>query len=45
MLLATQGVDGMHASLKTLCASVAAALFRIAITPIDTFKTTLQVEE
>lgn len=31
-------------SMKTLCASVAAALFRIGITPIDTFKTTLQVE-
>ena len=31
-------------SLKTLCASIAAAVFRIAITPIDTLKTTLQVE-
>jgi len=31
-------------SLKTLCASLAAALFRIGITPIDTIKTTLQVE-
>ena len=29
---------------KTLCASITAALFRILITPIDTFKTTLQVE-
>jgi len=31
-------------SLKTLCASLAASLFRIGITPIDTVKTTLQVE-
>ena len=31
-------------SLKTLCASLTAAIFRIAITPIDTIKTTLQVE-
>jgi len=29
---------------KTLCCSIVAALFRIGITPIDTFKTTLQVE-
>ena len=29
---------------KTLCASLSAALFRIGITPIDTVKTTLQVE-
>ena len=29
---------------KTFCASLSAALFRIFITPIDTFKTTLQVE-
>ena len=28
---------------KTFCASLSAALFRILITPIDTFKTTLQV--
>ena len=38
-----ENVD-MPASLKTLCASFAAALFRIFITPIDTFKTTLQVD-
>ena len=31
-------------SLKTLCASLSAAIFRIVITPIDTVKTTLQVE-
>ena len=30
--------------MKTLCASLSAALFRIGITPIDTLKTTLQVE-
>jgi hypothetical protein len=30
--------------MKTLSASVSAALFRIGITPIDTLKTTLQVE-
>ena len=35
-------VDSIPASLKTLCASLTAALFRIGITPIDTFKTTLQ---
>ncbi len=29
---------------KTMCASWAAALFRILITPIDAFKTTLQVQ-
>lgn len=34
----------LPASAKTLCASFAAALFRILITPIDTLKTTLQVE-
>ena len=34
--------DWMPPSLKTLCASLSAALFRIGITPIDTFKTTLQ---
>ena len=34
----------MPGTLKTLCASIAAALFRIGITPIDTVKTTLQVE-
>ena len=28
---------------KTLCCSIAAALFRIGITPIDTLKTTMQV--
>jgi len=33
----------MPAALKTFLASVAAALFRIAITPIDTIKTMLQV--
>ena len=35
-------VDSIPPSLKTLCASLSAALFRIGITPIDTFKTTLQ---
>lgn len=29
---------------KTVCASVAAALFRIVLMPVDTFKTTMQVE-
>jgi len=37
-------VDSLPQSMKTLCASLSAALFRIGITPIDTFKTTLQVE-
>lgn len=35
-------VESIPPSLKTLCASLSAALFRIGITPIDTFKTTLQ---
>ena len=34
----------MPQGLKTLCASLSAAIFRIGITPIDTFKTTMQVE-
>lgn len=34
----------MPPQLKTLCCSLSAALFRIGITPIDTVKTTLQVE-
>jgi len=34
----------MSAGTKTFCASVSAALFRILITPIDTLKTTLQVQ-
>jgi len=37
-------VEGMSTSSKTFCSSLAAALFRIGITPIDTFKTILQVQ-
>ncbi|KAL1519894.1 hypothetical protein AB1Y20_023383 [Prymnesium parvum] len=43
MLALLEDMKAMPAGLKTLCASIAAALFRIAITPIDTLKTTLQV--
>ena len=34
----------INIGLKTVCASTAAALFRIALMPIDAFKTSLQVE-
>ena len=44
MMALLESVDKMPASMKTLCASIAASLFRIGITPIDTLKTTLQVE-
>ena len=44
MMALLETVDGIPASMKTLCASLTAALFRIGITPIDTLKTTLQVE-
>ena len=37
-------IDSMPPALKTFCASLSAALFRIGITPIDTLKTTLQVQ-
>jgi hypothetical protein len=43
MLALLEGV-ALSAGTKTLCASIAAALFRIGITPIDTFKTILQVQ-
>jgi len=34
----------LNIAIKTLCASVAAGLFRIFLMPIDTFKTIMQVE-
>ena len=36
--------QGLPVGLKTVAASVSAALFRIVLMPVDTFKTTLQVE-
>ncbi len=44
MLALLAGVTFMGEGTKTMCASWAAALFRILITPIDAFKTTLQVQ-
>lgn len=44
VLALLESVDVVPTWAKTLCASVAAALFRILITPIDTVKTTLQVQ-
>jgi hypothetical protein len=35
--------QNLNVGIKTMCASAAAALFRIAIMPIDTVKTTMQV--
>lgn len=43
MIALLEGVS-MSPAAKTFCASCAAATFRIAITPIDTFKTILQVQ-
>jgi len=42
--LALLQTSDMDMALKTACASSAAALWRIVITPIDTVKTTFQVE-
>lgn len=44
MLALLAGVTWMSPASKTLFASCAAGLFRIAITPLDAFKTTLQVQ-
>lgn len=35
---------GLPVGVKTACANCASALWRVGLTPIDTFKTTLQVE-
>jgi len=43
MIALLEGV-ALSPATKTLCSSTAAALFRILITPIDTLKTTLQVQ-
>ena len=40
----TPSLCNLPVALKTVSASAAAALFRVAITPVDTIKTTLQVE-
>lgn len=39
-----EATENMPTAAKTVAASVAAALFRIALMPIDTVKTTMQVE-
>jgi len=44
MLALCAGITWMPEGVKTFFASWAAALFRIIITPIDAFKTTLQVQ-
>mmetsp|Transcript_27989 Transcript_27989/g.47047 ORF Transcript_27989/g.47047 Transcript_27989/m.47047 type:complete len:303 (-) Transcript_27989:664-1572(-) len=44
MLDAFDATEGLPVAVKTVAASVAAALFRIFLMPIDTFKTTMQVE-
>jgi len=44
MLAVLAGVTWLPEAVKTFCASWAAAGFRILITPIDAFKTTLQVQ-
>ena len=44
MLALLENVASMSAATKTFAASIAAALFRILLTPIDTLKTTLQVQ-
>lgn len=41
---AFETTEGLPVAVKTVCASVAAAAFRIFLMPIDTFKTTMQVE-
>ena len=37
-------MTGLPMSVRTACAGLAASLWRVAITPLDTLKTTLQVE-
>jgi hypothetical protein len=44
MMAVLAGVTWLPEAMKTFCASWAAAAFRILITPIDAFKTTLQVQ-
>jgi hypothetical protein len=44
MLALLETITWLPISAKTFCASCAAALFRIFITPIDALKTTLQVQ-
>merc|ERR1719310_2227194 len=44
MLALCAGLTWLPEAVKTFCASWAAAGFRILITPIDAFKTTLQVQ-
>ena len=44
LLGAMQSTAGLPIGVRTACASAAASLWRILLTPVDTFKTTLQVE-
>ena len=44
ILAILEGADGIPVFVKTACASLAAASFRYLLTPIDTLKTTMQVE-
>ena len=45
LLGALSSTAGLPIGVRTACASAAASLWRILLTPVDTFKTTLQVEE
>ena len=44
LLGALSSTAGLPIGVRTACASAAASLWRILLTPVDTFKTTLQVE-
>ena len=44
VLALLEGADGIPVFVKTATASLAAASFRYLLTPLDTLKTTLQVE-
>merc|ERR1719238_1285144 len=44
LLGALSSTAGLPIGVRTACASAAASLWRIILTPVDTFKTTLQVE-
>lgn len=44
LLDSVEATENLPVGVKTVAASVAAALFRIFLMPVDTFKTTMQVE-
>jgi hypothetical protein len=44
LLDSLEATEGLPVGVKTVAASVAAGLFRILLMPVDTFKTTMQVE-